>query len=288
MTARDHWQSRVPSALRSSGFTLLELAVVVAVITLMIGSLLVPLTTQVNQRNVTETERRLEEARQALLGYAMAHGRFPCPASNASNGVESFAGGSSAVDGGCSDFFDGFVPAVTLGLNNLDANGYMVDGWGLQQNRIRYAISNATVPKVDQSPTTDCVALPANCLPNALTRNNGMQQVGMTNLAYTPPNPAPNVKHLYVCASTPTGANDCGAALPLADGTAAFMVYSLGKNASEPTSGAGADEAENLDNDRVFISKTASSAAGAEFDDIVVWTSVNTLISRLVAAGQLP
>ena len=281
MTLRDQKQSRIMPSPRPSGFTLLELAVVVAVITLMIGSLLVPLTTQVNQRNVTETERRLEEARQALLGYAMAHGRFPCPASNASNGVESFAGGSSAVDGGCSDFFDGFVPAVTLGLTNLDANGYMVDGWGLQQNRIRYAISNQAVPKVDQPPppTTNCALFPANCLTNALTRNNGMQGVGMTNLAA--------VNHLYVCASAPTGAN-CTGAQPLADGTAVFVVYSLGKNASEPTSGAGADEAKNLDNDNVFVSRTISSVSGAEFDDIVVWTSVNALISRLVAAGQLP
>lgn len=279
MTVGFQTHSRTAPSLRPSGFTLLELAVVVAVITLMIGSLLVPLTTQVNQRNVTETERRLEEARQALLGYAMAHGRFPCPASNASNGVESFAGGSSAVDGGCSDFFDGFVPAVTLGLTNLDANGYMVDGWGLQQNRIRYAISNQAVPKVDQSPTTNCVALPANCLTNALTRNNGMQGVGMTNLAA--------VNHLYVCASAPTGAN-CTGAQPLADGTAAFLVYSLGKNASEPTSGAGADESKNLDNDNVFVSHTTSSASGNEFDDVMVWTSVNALISRLVAAGQLP
>ena len=279
MMVRSHRRRRTAPSLRASGFTLLELAVVVAVITLMIGSLLVPLTTQVNQRNVSETERRLEEARQALLGYAMAHGRFPCPASNASNGVESFAGGSSAVDGGCSDFFDGFVPAVTLGLSNLDANGYMVDGWGLQQNRIRYAISNQAVPKADQSPTTNCTLLPANCLTNALTRNNGMQGVGMTNLAA--------VNHIYVCASAPTGAN-CTGAQPLADGTAVFVVYSLGRNASEPTSGAGADEAKNLDNDNVFVSRTASSVSGAEFDDVVIWMSTNALISRLVAAGQLP
>jgi len=279
MTALSPRKIRATRSRRPSGFTLLELAVVVAVITLMIGSLLVPLTTQVNQRNVTETERRLEEARQALLGYAMAHGRFPCPASNISNGVESFAAGSTAADGGCSDFFDGFVPGVTLGLSNLDANGYMVDGWGLQQNRIRYAISNQAVPKADQSPTTNCTLLPANCLTNALTRNNGMQSVGMTNLAA--------VTLLYVCASAPTGAN-CTGAQPLADGTAAFLVYSLGKNASETTSGAGADEAKNLDNDSVFVSHTTSSASGNEFDDIVVWTSVNALISRLVVAGQLP
>ena len=63
MTALSPRQTCATRSRRPSGFTLLELAVVVAVITLMIGSLLVPLTTQVNQRNVTETERRLEEAR---------------------------------------------------------------------------------------------------------------------------------------------------------------------------------------------------------------------------------
>jgi type II secretory pathway pseudopilin PulG len=46
------------------GFTLVELAVVVLVVTLLLGSLLIPLATQVEQRNVSETQKRLQESKR--------------------------------------------------------------------------------------------------------------------------------------------------------------------------------------------------------------------------------
>src|SRR5215468_4191829 len=98
------------------GFTLLELAVVVLVVTLLLGSLLVPLATQVEQRNVSETQKRLQEIKEALIGFAMANGRFPCPAGNqpGDKGIEKFAG--VPASGNCTNFFDGYVPGITLGL----------------------------------------------------------------------------------------------------------------------------------------------------------------------------
>jgi len=65
---------------RARGFTLLELSIVVLVVTLLIGGLLVPLSTQVEQRNVSETQQRLAQVQDALIGFAIAQGRFPCPA----------------------------------------------------------------------------------------------------------------------------------------------------------------------------------------------------------------
>src|SRR5689334_5705366 len=115
------------SSQRAAGFTLLELAVVVLVITLLLGSLLIPLATQVDQRNVTETQKRLQEVKQALLNFAAVNGRFPCPAGNQAGdtGVEKFTG--SMTDGLCSNFYNGFVPGITLGLSNLDNQGFVVD-----------------------------------------------------------------------------------------------------------------------------------------------------------------
>ena len=61
------------------GFTLIELAVVIAIVALLLGALLVPLATQVQGRNIKETQRSLKEIKEALLGYAVTQGRLPCP-----------------------------------------------------------------------------------------------------------------------------------------------------------------------------------------------------------------
>jgi prepilin-type N-terminal cleavage/methylation domain-containing protein len=129
---------------RTQGFTLIELAVALFILMLLLGSIIVPLTTQVEQRKISDSRKVLDDARDALLGFAAANGRLPCPASAASNGAESFAAGGSAANGNCSNFFDGFLPAAALGLSPTDTQGYALDGWGLAQNRIRYAVSNQT------------------------------------------------------------------------------------------------------------------------------------------------
>ena len=49
--------------------------------------------------------------------------------------------------GKCSNFFNGYLPGQVLGLNNLDASGYALDGYPLAngQGRIRYAIADLTI-----------------------------------------------------------------------------------------------------------------------------------------------
>jgi hypothetical protein len=39
--------------------------------------------------------------------------------------------------------------------------------------------------------------------------------------------------------------------------------------------------------DAVFVSRDLSKAPGHEFDDIVAWLPVTTLLSRLLASGQI-
>ena len=158
------------------------------------------------------------------------------------------------------------MPATTLGLSSVDDSGYAVDAWGLTANRIRYGVSNTTV--AGQT--------------NPYTSTGGMRAAGMPNSITAGTN------FLYVCASgTGISATDCGTALPLANGNAVFILYSLGKNAATG-GGTSTDEAANLNADRVFVSKTSSGQTGAEFDDIVLWASQYTVFSKLVAAGQLP
>jgi type II secretory pathway pseudopilin PulG len=68
------------TARRTRGFTLVELAVVFLIVTLLFGSILYTLSAQLEQRNFAETRRRLETARELLISYAIVNGRLPCPA----------------------------------------------------------------------------------------------------------------------------------------------------------------------------------------------------------------
>ena len=65
-----------PLAQRQRGFTLIEMAVAVFIITLLLGSILVPLTTQVEQRQISDTQKALEEIKEALDRIRSSHGRL--------------------------------------------------------------------------------------------------------------------------------------------------------------------------------------------------------------------
>lgn len=257
------------SPLLSGGFSLIELSVAILIMALIIGSILVPLTTQVGERRVAETRKLLAEVESALLGFAAAHGRFPCPAIATSNGTEAFDTGGSASDGNCSNFLNGLLPARTLGLDTVDNQGFAVDAWGLTQNRIRYAVSNATV----------------NSISNPFTRTDGMRSAGMANIGAAS-------TLLYVCNSgTGVTASNCGTAGTLA-ANAIAAIWSVGANAA--TGGTSTDEAENPNpygagvNSRIFVSKARSDTVGSVFDDEVTWIAPYTVFNRMIAAGKLP
>jgi len=264
--------SSVSGARAARGFTLIEMAVAMFIIALLLGSILVPLQSQIESRNFENTQRILDQAREALIGYAAANGYFPCPASTTSNGLQAMGAGypgsgtCAAVVTGANTWI-GFLPAATLGFTPVDTQGYAVDAWGLTQNRIRYAVSNWNS--------------------NTLTKTDGMRTAGMGSIASTP--------LLYVCSSG-TGVvvgTNCGTAVTLTS-NAPVVIWSVGPNGAT-TGGTSVHEAQNPNpnggsSDRLFVSRTKAEAgaAGGEFDDIVTWIGTPTLFNRLIAAGQLP
>ena len=68
-----------------SGFSLIEMAIVFMVLALLVGGLLVPFSTQIEQQKVRETQKAMEEIKEALIGYAATHidasnhAYLPCP-----------------------------------------------------------------------------------------------------------------------------------------------------------------------------------------------------------------
>jgi prepilin-type N-terminal cleavage/methylation domain-containing protein len=244
------------------GFTLTEMAVVLAIVGFLMAAAMYTLSAQTEQRNFEETRRRLDLARELLLVYAIVNGRLPCPATNASAGDEAAAGG-----GTCTTPYGGWLPARTIGFQIVDAGGYAVDPWAA---RIRYAVS-ATAPTCVAPPTTPHFTNTANLKANGITCQ-------------------PN--DLVVCRSaTGITATTCGpAANALTNQTTAVaVVYSVGKNNASIGSG-GIDEAANINGDRVFVTHPPApvGATNGEFDDQLQWVTVGELYGKLIAAGLLP
>lgn len=55
------------------GFTLIEMAIVLVIVTLLIGGLAVPLSAQIQARRIAETRTEMNATRDALLGFAMSN-----------------------------------------------------------------------------------------------------------------------------------------------------------------------------------------------------------------------
>jgi type II secretory pathway pseudopilin PulG len=245
---------------RAEAFALLELLIALVVLALLAASLALPVAAQVQMRRHEETRRLLDEARDALLGFAAAQGRLPCPATAASMGLEAFAPGGDSTNGLCAEFHAGFLPGAALAMASLDAQGFARDAWG-EGNRIRYAVAGNAI----------------NGVPQALTRANGLQSATLAGIGAAS-------HHLFVCAGgasvSPSG---CGPAANQLTRRAAFVLLSTGVNGAlvpEP----GSDEARNVDGDAVFVSRDA----GPGFDDLLAWGSIHLVVNRLLVAGRLP
>src|SRR5688572_6039926 len=96
----------------TGGFTLIEVMMVLLILAVLATGLTIPLAAQLQMRREEETRRVLDEARDAVLGFAAAHGRLPCPATLASRGEEAFAPGGSPANGACESFHGGYLPAA--------------------------------------------------------------------------------------------------------------------------------------------------------------------------------
>ncbi|MBI4986006.1 MAG: prepilin-type N-terminal cleavage/methylation domain-containing protein [Rhodocyclales bacterium] len=256
---------------RQRGFSLMELAVVMAILTLLLGGLLPTLTAQQELRARQETEHALADLREALLGFAVVHGRLPCPAvataasGSAGAGTEARTGGHCACVDAASEVaasggvactansVGGVVPWATLGLPETDA-------WG---RRYTYRVAAR------------------------FGRDPGQSSFGCTSSP--DPNPAPARAGFALCTPgviTIESAAVGGTAL-VSYGVPAIVV-SHGRNGAgaytqpgSPLPSGNADEAENSDGDAAFVANTA-------IDDQLVWVPVNLLMNRMIAAGMLP
>jgi prepilin-type N-terminal cleavage/methylation domain-containing protein len=255
------------------GFTLVELAIVMFIIALLLGGMLLPLSAQQDVRSFGDTQKTVSSLREALLGFAMANDRLPCPASGSSFGLEVFCTAASGActdttavqsHGRCAYSYNGFFPAATLGFSPVDTSGFVLDEWGSDtNNRVRYAVTKSNS--------------------YAFTTPSGMQTIGMTTLA--PDLQVCNTGTGLSTATPDTAACATNAAL---SSDAVAVIYSLGKNSG--IAGTGTHEQHNPNPittvvaDRAFVNAPQST----DFDDQIIWLSKSRLFNRMVTAGRLP
>lgn len=127
---------------RQSGFSLLEMAIVLVVIGLLLGGALVPLSVQMEKRDRDSTRQQLADMRQALIGFALVNGRLPCP--------DTDGDGMMDIATTCTSS-EGTYPWVDLGVGRLDA-------WG------RPFTYRVTASFADTNDGTDCAASPTEGL----------------------------------------------------------------------------------------------------------------------------
>ncbi|NQW81398.1 MAG: prepilin-type N-terminal cleavage/methylation domain-containing protein [Polaromonas sp.] len=262
------------------GFTLIEMAMVLVIVGLMMGGIMGALGPQLDNKKVRDTQERIKQASEAIMAFAIANRRLPCPASAASNGDEQFTG----VQGACSNFNNGFVPARTLGLGERGPSGVMQDGWGFG---IRYAVTQVTYTG-SGNPAVSNINCSTPCYPFT-------QPDGIKNAYYL--NGVPGVQPLtanllQVCASSDgaaaTTAVTCGAPTNLVV-QPAFVVWSTARNGSELPGGSGPDEAVNLNGNSVYVthSRTETGATNGAFDDILQWQTVAAVFQNMTNIGIL-
>jgi prepilin-type N-terminal cleavage/methylation domain-containing protein len=250
-----------PAPTNARGFSLVEMAVVLVIIALLLGGMLLPMTAQQDMRNTAETQRTLTNIQEALTGFAIAKGRFPCPADATLPSGTTGAGlePDPVVTTGCANLA-GVLPWATLGVSETDR-------WG---NRFTYRITRELTRTPPQTTFngTNCPVIAPQFAGFALC------SVGNMNILTT------------------SGGGKLAESLPA-------VVISHGKNGNGAYTTLGTQLATGSNPDETgnqlttngtatattdFVSKTADNA----FDDLVVWVSPHVLFNRMIAAGRLP
>lgn len=299
------------SRANSRGFTLAEIAIVTLILGLMLVGVLGAVTNQINQSRVNQTERRLDEIRETLLGFAAAKGYLPCPDTDSpADGIENerFVGAtgqrSASAEGAACVAEEGFLPWVTLGVPQTDA-------WGI---RFRYRVKDEFARPAAVSAGPAGGTLPAGVC-KASAANDPLPATDPNNCTF-------DIQDSGDIRIDTRGGVTGKTAVTLAGGSATsgigvpVVIMSFGKNGVGgfdsfgnqrlplPLAGVNADEFANFTipgagTQRVFVSRISkdaetpcsdTSAAGplCEFDDILTWIPAPLLVSKLIQANRLP
>lgn len=194
------------------------------------------------------TLRALEQAKEALMGYAVLNGRLPRPATSALDGRENPAPCRSE------DSCTGFIPWITLGIDATDS-------WG---KLLRYSVS----PDLTQAPVLEARAVASK---RVLARRDHGAVFFRAGQAACQPGSQCAAAVILSSGKNDPGTSPLGIPLP---GTALSNADEVQNNIASNNFFSRATE-------------TSPVADGGEFDDLVVWVALPKLYQRMNAAGVL-
>lgn len=264
------------------GFTLVELAMVLFIVGLLLGGMLVPLSTKLEQVNRETTASTLNEVKEALLGYAVINGRLPCPdcpdgtvgscnsvaAANRNDGIEDRSG--SAPNRICHTAV-GNLPWVDLQVGEMDA-------WS---HHFSYRVTAAFSQESNASP---CGTPAADVSFELCTPGDNDIYSAYTTPPYGTPTVAENVPVVVVSHGSDM----------LESVQTNQQVENYGRNPINPATSANILGSYSSGNfvENVFIysdfARDTSLSPQTRFDDMVIWISPNLLMNRMIVSGRLP
>ena len=282
---------------KQGGFNLVEIAIALVILALALGGVISAFAPQLANRGYATTQKQLIEITDAVNGFAVLNGRLPCPAQPGSLGQSQWCTNRSGLcgllitaptnppdHGRCVNNGQGYLPAVTLGLTGatlpgVPAAGLVVDAWA---SPIRFAVSQQTATFA-ASANAACSS-PLGC--NGLTARLVLREAKVNMTTYGAPL---NATTLRVCSATTASLIACNLNQELA--RPAFLVFSIGSNGKTTVV---VDELKNINKvvaippppavgtpgDLVHISRTKNDTAGNEFDDLLYWMPIGTLIDK--------
>ena len=118
---------------KASGFTLVELAIVVVLIGVLMTLGLKTLTATLDNATFSETKAKQERIKTALVSYLRTNGVLPCP-DNSGDATVATGSAPATCKTAASDGY-GVVPWQTLGISRET----VIDGWG---NYFTYRVAN--------------------------------------------------------------------------------------------------------------------------------------------------
>lgn len=241
---------------KQSGFTLIELAIVLVIVGVLIGSFIGTLGARIDTTRRAETAEDLDRIKTALLGYAYSTGAgshylpCPCTANCDTNGGLNPGQENRGGGGACTAVTAvGYLPWGTLGLKPGDSWNTLYSYW--------------VDPDFSDSATAFVLA------------DTGSGQVRTRS-----PNGA----------NTPLVAGNV-VAVVYSHGKNTYGGLSVAGDALPAIPAANVDEINNTDNNSEFVSRIPTgpdaTTAGGEFDDIVLWITDYEIKARMIDAGML-
>jgi prepilin-type N-terminal cleavage/methylation domain-containing protein len=272
--------------LKNSGFTLIEIAIVLIIVTILLGYTMAMVPIQQDLKQYRQADAEMDRIIESLYAFSQVNGYLPCPAWEdvgvTSDGFECrdidlTAANCDAVTpdpttDSC-DIWFGYVPGKTLGVEGKYSDtGLLLDPWG---QAYRYQVSDGDVGVASTNP--DFVT------PGEIQAES-LAGIGLSVLG-----PDLEVCNTDDSAGAAGVEGSCDDAAETVVNNIPAVILSTGKDGADTS--ISWIQLENLDNDtsdRVFIKTSRRDVEDEEFDDLVKWISPNILYSKMIEAGQLP